>query len=59
MSPTFIEIIDIFGLVVCMMKSDDIWFRYNTAVDIGLFYLEMKPLTLNRRRAVNWLTVVQ
>jgi hypothetical protein len=34
-------------------------FRYNPLVGIGIFNFAIKSQTLNRSRAVKWLTVIQ
>jgi hypothetical protein len=42
-----------------ILDADVISFRYDPVVDIGIFYLAIKSQTLNRCRAVTWLTVIQ
>ena len=42
-----------------ILDPDVMRFRHDPLVGIGIFYLAIKSQTLNRCRAVKWLTVVQ
>jgi len=42
-----------------IVDPDVMRFRHNPLVGIGIVYLAIKSQTLNRCRAVKWLTVVQ
>ena len=46
-------------VTVCILDLDVMRFRHDPLVDICIFYLTIKSQTLNRCRAVKWLTVVQ
>ena len=42
-----------------ILDPDVMSFRHDPWVGIGIFYLAIKSQTLNRCRAVKWLTVIQ
>ena len=46
-------------VTVCILDPDVMRFRHDLLVGISIFYLAIKSQTLNRCRAVKWLTVVQ
>jgi hypothetical protein len=42
-----------------ILDPDEMRFRYNPLVGIGIFYLAIKSQTLNRCRAEEWVRVVR
>ena len=49
----------VINVTVRIMDPDVMRFRHDLLVGFGIFYLAIKSQTLNRCRAVKWLTVVR
>jgi len=50
---------DVIKVTFCILDADVLRLRHDPFVGIGIFYLAIKSHTLDKCRAVEWLTVVQ
>jgi hypothetical protein len=52
-------VIEVILFTLRILDPDVMSFRHDPLVGIGIYYLAIKSQTLNRCRAVKWLTVIQ
>jgi hypothetical protein len=53
------SVIEVILLTLHVLDPDDMSFRHDPLVGIGIYYLAIKSQTLNRSRVVKWLPVIQ